>query len=152
MATVTLKDEFEGSRILIRRISISGADAVAESVIVEAAELAPAPNGISLFGHWKLMEAAWDINDAYDVVKLYYEDEANDLEILTMHPGSGSQDFSGWGGATVSEVCDEGNAATDEDWEVKMDVTENGDENTGGSAFIELVFKKKDFPQTVTLA
>lgn len=151
MATVALKDEFEGSRTMIRRIEVTGADSVAGSIIVEAAELAN-PNNGRAFGYWKLMEAAWSINDGYDQAKLYYTDETNDYTILLMHPGDGSADFRGWGGATASEVADEGNTVVDEDYEIELDVTENGDENAAGSAYIQLVFKKKDIPFTKAIA
>ena len=150
MATFAVREEFSGSRHLIKKITITGVNDSAEHVVVEAAE-AVAPNDRAadgtaiggVFGDVVLWEAVWNMNDGYDNIKLYWEDEANDLQILTMH-GDGSYSAAGFGGITPRTLADEGNAAVDEDMEVKLDVTEDGAENAGSSADITLVFKLKD--------
>lgn len=140
MATVTVEEEYSGSRYIIKQITITGADAAAEQVVIEAAE-AVSPNGnqATPFADVVLMEAVWNMNDGYDTVKLYWDDEGNDRIILHMQ-GDGSWSAAGWGGKAPRDVA----GLEDEDQEVKLDVTEDGAENAGSAGNITLVFKLKD--------
>ncbi len=140
MATVTVEEEYSGSRYIIKQITITGVDNAAEQVVIEAAE-AVSPNGnqATPFADVVLMEAVWNMNDGYDTVKLYWDDEGNDRIILHMQ-GDGSWSAAGWGGKAPRDVV----GLEDEDQEVKLDVTEDGAENAGSAGNITLVFKLKD--------
>lgn len=146
MATVTVTEMMDGSRVIIKRIVATGVDSTTETAVV-AAEECTAPNDREGhgFGDVVLMEASWAISPGYDHAKLYYEDETNDLHILTMS-GVGEFNARGYGGVSAEEVADEGNAAVAADMVVKLDLIEGAGEVAAASdaADITLVFKKKD--------
>ena len=144
MATVDVEEKFSGSRYLIKQVHITGADSATEQVVVEAAECV-APNAGSdtpangVFADVVLVEAVWNMNDGYDTVKLYWDDEGNDRTVLNMQ-GDGSYSAAGFGGLQPTDVA----GTDDEDMELKLDVTENGDENAASAADLTFVFRLKD--------
>jgi hypothetical protein len=134
MATVTLAEDFSGSRYIIKHISISGVNDTTGSVIIEAAEAVLNDQLHKV----KLMEASWNLNDGYDHVRMYWEDEAAETTALYMS-GDGSFDASGYGGRYANATADA--SLVDEDNEILIDILEDGAENDESAGHITVVFK-----------
>ena len=146
MATAVQHEQFNGSRYIIKRVIVSGADDLSETNIITAAEVEAnisdkfAPDGSSFF-YPKLVEASWNMV-GFDNVELYYDDEGNNLVFHAMS-GDNTLDARGIGGVSAEEVADEGSAAVDEDFVVHMIAKETAVENDEARADITLVFKLK---------